>query len=82
MRVAAVVYASKQRGRDRQRARYVVEASRRIVRREKRVYVHLEIEQVANSVGVFGAIQAMQHDGTGIRMLGCFAVDFSLQPVA
>ncbi len=30
---------------------------------------------------VFGAIEAMQHDGAGIRMCGGLVIDLGLQPV-
>ena len=50
-----------QRRRDRQRAGDVVEAVARVVRRQQRRDVDLEVEQVANRVGVLGPIQPVQH---------------------
>ena len=56
-----------QRRRDRQRTRDVVKASGRIVRRQKRRGIDLEIQQVADGIGVFGAVQTMENDGSRIR---------------
>ena len=60
-----------QRRRNGQRAGDVVKASRRIVRRQQRRDVDLQIQQVADRVGVFGPVQTMQHDRAGIG--GCAA---------
>ena len=49
-----------QRRRHRQRAGDVVEAARRVVGGQERAGVHLERQQIANRVGVFGAVQAVQ----------------------
>ena len=67
--------------RYRQRTRDVVEASGRIVRRQKRPDIDLEIQQVADGIGVFGPVQAMEDDGSRIDASRRFAIDFRFQPV-
>ena len=49
-----------QRGRHRQCAGDVVEPARRVVRRQELGSVHFERKQIANRVGVLGAIETMQ----------------------
>ena len=51
-----------QRRRDRQRPGDVVEAVGRIVGRQQRGGVDLQVEQIADGVGVLGAVQSMQDD--------------------
>ncbi len=48
--------------RDRKRPRDVVETPGRIVRRQQRGDIDLEIQKIADRVGVFGAVQTMEHD--------------------
>jgi hypothetical protein len=52
--------ALNERGRRGERFREIVEALARSVGRQQRVHVDVERKQIANRVGVFGPIQAMQ----------------------
>ena len=71
-----------QRRRDRQRARRCCRSRARIVGRQKRRDVDLEVQQVANGVRVLGPVQAMQDDGAGIDARRGVAIDLRFQPVA
>jgi hypothetical protein len=62
--VAAVI-GFEQRGRNGQRTGDIVETAGRIVSGQQRGHVDLEIEQIADRVGVFGPVEAMQYDRTG-----------------
>ena len=55
--------AFEQRGRERQRARDVVEAARGIVGRQELAGIDFDVQQIANGVRVFGAVQAVQAGG-------------------
>ena len=68
--------------RDGQGTGDVVEASCRIIRRQKRRDIDLEIEQVADGVGVFGSIEPMEDDGAWIDAGGGLAIDVRFQEVA
>ncbi len=56
------------------------EAERRIVRRQQRCDVHVEVEQIANGVGVFAAIQSAQCGAAGIQR--CGTVELGFEPGA
>ena len=64
-----------QRGRDAEHVGDVVEAVGGIVGRQQRGRVHLEIEQIANRVGVFGAIQPVERRTSGIGLGGRRAIE-------
>ena len=49
-----------QRGRDRQRLGDVVEAFARVVARQQRAHVHVHGQQIADRVGVLGAVEALK----------------------
>ena len=56
-----------ERGRDAQRLRDVVEAFARAIRGKQRRHVHVQREQVADRVGVFGPVQPVQRGGGEVR---------------
>jgi hypothetical protein len=62
-------------------SRNVVEPSGRIVRRQQRRDVDLKIQQVADGVGVFGAVETVQHHRTRIRVRGGLVVDLRFQEI-
>ena len=69
--------------RDRQRACDVVEASGRIVWRQERRDVDLEIQQIADGICVLGAVQAVENDGARIdAMSASLAIDFRFEPIS
>ena len=66
------------RRREREARRHVIEALVRFVRQQQRFGVDLETEQIANGVGVFGAVQPMHAHAPGLGFLaaaGSSAVD-------
>ena len=67
-----------QRGRQSERAGDVVKAVGGVVGRQQRRHVDVEIEDVANDVGVFRPIQAMQAGRRGVR--GGRPVKLALEP--
>ena len=68
-----------QRRRQGQSVGVVVEAVRRVVRRQqRRVDVHRE--QVAHGVAVLGAVQAVQGGPAGVGACQCRAVELGLEP--
>ena len=67
--------------RDRQRTRDVVKAPGRIVRRQQRRDIDLEIQQVAHRIRVFGPVQTMEDDGARIDTSCRFAIDFRFEPI-
>ena len=71
-----------QGGRDRQDVRHVVEAVLvDVVGRQQRRHVDVERQQVADGVGVLGAVEAVERLGASrIGMRGRVAVDLVLEP--
>ena len=64
-----------QRRRDAQHVGDVVEAFARVVARKQRRGIDRQIEQIADGVGVFRAIEAMQHRRARVRSRGGGAVE-------
>ncbi len=56
-----------QRRRNGEHVGHIVEAVAHVVGRQERRNVHREIQQIADGVGVFGAIQAVQRGPAGVR---------------
>ena len=67
--------------RNRQRAGDVIETSRRIIRREQGRRIDLDVEQIANDIGIFRSVEPMENDGARVGMTGGLTVDFGFQPV-
>ncbi len=68
-----------QRRRERQRARAVVETVARIVGGKNRLSVDVERKQIANRVGVFRSIQAMNRNAAWIRVEPGGAIQLRLE---
>ena len=66
IRAAAVVYASSSVGEIVSEPAMLSKPLRRIVRRQQRRDVDVEIQQVADRIRVFGAVQPMEDDGPGL----------------
>ena len=56
------------RGREREAGGDVVESVLGFIRQQQRRRVDLQRQQVANRVGIFGAIQAMRADASRLRI--------------
>jgi hypothetical protein len=64
-----------QRRRDTEHVGDVVESRRRVIGRQHRRDVDVQVEQVANDVGVLGAVQTMQRRDAGIVAFGSGAIE-------
>ena len=72
--------ALEQHRRNAERARDVVEAEARVVRRQQRRCVDLERQQIADRIRVLGAIDAMQRRAAGVRLaLAAMRVELGLE---
>ena len=65
-------------GRNLQVGCIVIEMPLDVIQRQQLRYIHRDTEQIANDVGVFAAVQAMQCHTAGWRMSG--TVDFGFEP--
>ena len=76
---AADAYAFDQRRRHAEDVGVVVEPGCRIVRRQHRADIDVEREQIANDVGVLGAIQPVQGRRAGIGLQRRGAIELRLR---
>jgi hypothetical protein len=66
--------------RDAECARDVVESRARVVGRQHRRHLDREMQQIANGVGILGAIEPVQSRSTGIRIGAVGRVEGMLEP--
>ena len=76
---AADGVALDERRRDAEHVGVVVEARRRIVWRQHRAHVHVERQQIANGVGVLGAVEPMQRRRARIGVPRRRAIELRLE---